>query len=491
MPAPPPFATYAQWMADTRLLVGSRNDFLKAVDSAYAAYDQAPTLDRRDALEEAFNRWRADRQRRGKPWEKSDRNHKGAITRLKNALDSFSVQLLSAEERSAMRAISDAQAAALRNQFRGKTVAFKRNTLVGMAGSAATAWQRAKTTAATVVVDGSGLAYTGYRAGTSLAGVASAVGTLQRQGAGAVHAAARDDFLSLRPKIIDFIAKLTPGLDPQQVFDALSLGDVEQFAANLAPVLGTLSSGGKALKAWTECAYRHWQQVQMEDRRFAFRPGDPEAAFDAVIALLDREVRAAAKRAGIHTTAMTGKALGLALDAGAASGPVLGLLETLAQIFVMIMDYVRDYNEVKHANLCIERGALDLTLFKTCPLLGCYFLLVQDHSTIISYAVGDYGRDGWQMRVEHLVGQIETVLERARHYVKVSRFELPGMENAKGVREANWSHRKGLDKVGSAPGALAGAVGDALGDRINEWRGRAAPRPPVDRARIVGIAWQA
>lgn len=478
---------HSRWMADTYSLTSPRSDLLKKVDAALLAHEKQPGEANLKALREALDRWRFDQSRQGKDWTKSVRNQKGAVTALHRALSTVDKRQLSREEREALEYIALQQRLALQKQFMGRQLQFKRNTVVGMANSARTNWERFKTGASTVVVDGGGLAAKGAMAGRSLAQMPSRVATLQNNGVSAVHQAAQADALTLRPKIIAFIKDLCPGVDPQGVFDALNLGAVEQFAANLAPFLGTISSGGKALIGWASVAKMAYDRSEVKDRRFAFRPGDPEAAFEAVVLLLDREIAAASQKAAVHTVAFTGKALGVFADGGAVTGPVLGALETLAQIFQTIVEYVRDYKEVQRANQALRLGALNMDLFRTCPVLGCYFLLVQDHSTIINFAVADYGTPNWMMDVERLVKQIQLVLDKARQYVRVSRFEIPRMENAKGIREANWSHKSGLDKVTSAPGAALGSVADAISSGIDRLLGNGQPVPKVDKSRIVGL----
>lgn len=480
--------SHATWMADTYSLTSPRSDLLKKVDEAVKAYEKSPGDAGKTAIKTALDRWRFDQSRQGKDWTKSVRNQKnGAVSNLHRAVSDIDKRKLTQEERDALDYIALQQRLALQKQLMGKEVRFKRTTVIGMANSASTAWDRFKTGSSTLVVDGGGLAATGALAGRRLAATGSNLATFQRGGVSALHESQRNDAAGLKPKIIEFIRSLCPGLNPQAVFDALHLGNVEQFAVNLAPFIGTISSGGKAIVGWIGVAAKIYEASSLEDRRFAFRAGDPEAAFDAVIALLDREIKAASIKAGVHTTAFTGKALGMFADGGAITGPVIGALETLAQIFQTIVDYVRDYREVKRANKLIRLGAFNLEMFKVCPVLGCYFLVIQDHSTIINFAVSDYGTPNWMMDVERLVKQIQVVLEKSRHYIKVSRFEMPGMEHAKGIQEANWSHTSGLAKVTGAPGAAVGAIGDGIMNKIDSLRGKPSPIPKVDKSRIVGF----
>ena len=172
---------------------------------------------------------------------------------------------------------------------------------------------------------------------------------------------------------------------------------------------------------------QQYGQYKIQDMRQAIAPGDPEAAFDALSALLDREIASAAARAAVKTGAFTAKTAGAFADAGAVTGPVVGVLEILAEVIQSIVEYVRDYKECEAANQLLRVGALNLELFGVCPILGCYFLVIQDHSTIINFAVGEYGTANWMFDVERLVTKVQAVLEKCRELIRLSRLEILGM----------------------------------------------------------------
>jgi hypothetical protein len=69
--------------------------------------------------------------------------------------------------------IARQQRLALQKQFIGRRLEFKRNTVVGMANSARTGWERFKTGAGTLVSDGGGLAIQGANSARSLGQVPS------------------------------------------------------------------------------------------------------------------------------------------------------------------------------------------------------------------------------------------------------------------------------------------------------------------------------
>lgn len=479
--------THAKWMADTSSLLHSRSYDLKKLDEAILVYDKSKTDFNRRAVRTAFDAWTFDQSDAGKDWRKSVRNQKGAVTALHRALINVDKRALTPREKEAMAALAAAEVAALHEQFKGKTLAFKNSTLAGLANSASSGWQRFKTSADGVASGGVVAGQVGLSV-RPLTRMPERVAAFSKGGVEGGRELARSDAASIRPKIIEFIKELCPGVNPQIVFEALRLGSVEQFAVNLAPFLGTVSSGGKALIGWIGVARMVWDKSSLNDQRDALRAGDPMAAFDALQQLLEREIASESLKAGRASAAFTGKLLGSFLDGGAVSGPVLGALETLAQIFQMIVEFVKAYKEMEAANELLRLSSvnpLNLRIFATCPVLGCYFLVIQPHSTVINFAVADYGTPNWMMDVELLVKRIDIVLEKARRYIKLSSFEIPGLERARGLVEADWSHQSGVNKVLGAPGAAFSAIGEKLSEKIAGIGSSAAP-PPAWKANIVG-----
>ena len=468
--------TYDQWMKDTHSLVRPRSEFLKKLDEAIKTQ-------KKDAIRTALDRWRFEQSKLGKDWRKSVRNEKGAVTNLYRAVSDLDKRKLTAEELEALKYISRQQSLALQKQFLGAQLKFKPTTLMGLANGAGSKWERFKA-GASAAKDGASPAKGIY---SGISNTVKGAQTLQQGGKAAVTTAAKQsmtgNFDTIKRSVTEFCHTLCPGLDPNHVFTALHLGSVETFATNLAPFVGAVSSGGKAIVGWIGVAKRCWDGIKIADSRYAIAAGDPEAAFDALLELIDRDIKSEAGKASVATVAFTGKTLGFFCDAGAVTGPTIGLLETLAGIFQTVVEYVRDYKECQAGNEMLRVGALNFELFTVCPLVGCYFLVIQDHSTIINFAVGDYGTPNWMFDVEALVKKIEPVLAKAREYIRTSRLEIPGYAHAKGIVEANYSVKTGLDKVTGAPGALK----DKIANRIEAWMGKPDKLPKVDKSRIIGF----
>ncbi len=463
--------SYEQWMKDTKSTVHKRSEFLERVDESLK-----PPQDK-EAIRTALDRWRFEQSKQGKDWRKSRRNSKGAVTNLYRAVVANDRRKLSAEELEAMAYISRMQKMALEKQFMGKELTFKGSTIVGMAKGASSNWDKFKQGAQGLKTGGSTIK-SAVKSGQS---IKKGADLLKSGGRAAAHGAASAD---LKKKIMDLCKQLTPGLNPNEVFSRLGLGNVEQFSSNLAPFVGAISSGGKAVIGWIRVAKTAHEKSQIASARYAFAPEDPEAAFDAVLVLLNRELGSKTAKASVATGAFTGKLLGAFADAGAVTGPVVGLLETLADIFQTIVEYVRDYKEVEKANELLRVGYLNMDLFSHCPILGCYFLVIQDHSTIINMAVGDYGTPNFVFDAERLIKKVRPVLDKSRTYIGESRFEIANMEKAKGIATENWSVKGKFQKITGLPAHLT----EMMDQKIEGWMGNPqTPPPQVDKSRIVGI----
>lgn len=468
---------YDQWMKDTQVRLRKRSPKLKLLDEAMAATPQDPST-----IKKALDDWKFDQSSQGKNWRESSRNSNGAVTRLYDAVN-LDKRNLSGAEREALKYIARAQSMALIRQFDAKTVEFKSTTVIGMA----TNGRPLKEKLMANLRDGGFVDTFKDGKGTitdtidNVKGVKAGINTVKT--IGGVSGVRADNAMEMQNKIMSLIKATCGNADPDQVFKIGGFGmSPAKFATDIAPFIGAVSAGGKCISAWVGVAKKAHQQHAFEQIRSSFAPQDPAAAFDAIQVLLKREIAARTAEAGVATGAFTGKLLGTFLDAGAVSGPTIGILETLASILQTIVEIGVDMNDRKKANEMLKVGALNLDLFKSCPLLGCYFLTIQDHSTIINYAVGDYGNSNFVFDAERLIQKIDPVLEQSREYIHASRLCIPNMTNSKGIVNEGFSVKSGTGKLAAIPGEIQ----DRVWNKIEDWTGNPERPPKVDPTRIKG-----
>ena len=437
---------HATWMRETRSLLHSRSEHLKRLDEAIRRHGISPTPDSREAVKKAFDDWRFDHSRRGLDWKNSVRNSSFAMDQLYRAVVAVDRRRLRPEEIEAMRYLNRAQQTALERMFRGQTIEFRSNTLMGLVQGSGSKWERFKTAAASM-----------------------------KEGVGKANeivSTASSDKYSLSVAVHALVeAACGPAksaMTPDMILSNLGLGGVQAFVTQVTPVLQDLKNGAAVAKQWAEVAHNAWQRRGFERSRCAFAAGDPEAALDAVLVLVDREIAGQVASATVTSVAF-GAGIGFKfLDGGAVSGPVIGVLQLLADVIQQIVEYAREVMDQKAGNELLRVATLGFDLFHACPLLGCYFLVVQDHSTIINYVVEEYGSANFTVDVERMLKKLRPVLERARRYINASRLEIPAFTRQahafKGLAEPAWSHRSRWGKLTT----LKDHVAEKISERVDE-----------------------
>jgi hypothetical protein len=445
------FPTYEQWMKATHSLTSPRSEHLKALDEAIKGGEA-----NKAQIKDKLDRWIFDQARQGKKWVKSVRNQSGAVSKLHRLFYDV-MRNPTPEQIEAIKYISRMQALALQKQFMSTKVQFKSSTLIGMKQGASSKLDKVKNFKS--VVDGGRAIYGGIKEIKSVG-----------QPAGGDSA--------ITKKIKELVIELCPGLNPDTIM------------ANLG--LTHFKSGAKAVSAWIDVAKTGWQRYGVTSAIPAVRAGDPAAGLKAVHALLVQTHKEEVARASTATVAFGGKLAAALADGGGVTGPVIGLLETLAEIFQTIVEYVRDYKEMQKINELLRVGAFNMDLFTASPLLGCYFVLVQDHSTIINYALADFGQENWMVDIERLRGEIDPLLTAARRLVHASKLELMGVKDdgemfsikgSKGIVEEGYSVKTGLSKLLATPDHIKSRIEN----RIEAWLENPQKPPAWDKSRIQGF----
>lgn len=464
--------TYDDWMKNTRAIGLRRSEYLKVLDEAIKSQNV-------DAIKSAFDRWRFEQSKQGKDWKKSVRNKTLAMTELFRCYEIPKVP--SREEREAMEFVRREQQMALMRQFQRTKVVFKEGTMGEVVSGNASNLNKLK------------MAHLGLKTAKGLADTGSSL-------AGATHGNT-GPIAQIEAKLKATIIDLCPGLDisPDQVLRKIGLPNVADFAKQAAPILGSVKSGLKAAQAWAEVAKTCREKYQLHHARYAIADGDPEAALNAINVILTRELASNTVAASSATASFSLQTAGLFADMGGATGPAVAAVQTLAELLESIYVFVRDYKEVQRANSLLELGALNLALFETCPLLGAYFLAVQDHSTVIAFAVDEYGTANWMFDVERMVEALTPVLESSRRMVSASKFELKGiriddksaevmlisLQDQKGLVDKNYSVKTGMEKAMAFPEHVKGQLTERFMSAIG--KGAAPSGPLFDKSRIEGF----
>ncbi|MBK1662680.1 hypothetical protein, partial [Paracraurococcus ruber] len=179
-------------------------------------------------------------------------------------------------------------------------------------------------------------------------------------------------------------------------------------------------------------AYRGAAAVRAREE--LFREGAAREAVRGIATLLEAEATAKAKAGTRHLTSGTA-ALGLVLvDGGTVSGPAVGAATVLADLLVLAAEYVEAWKHREAVNAYLEQveaaGRLDVGpgLFCHSPLLGAYYLLIAETSTVIALCLDRISQPGVMQEIETIVREdLPGVLEKASDLVAASHLVVPGL----------------------------------------------------------------
>ncbi len=427
--------THKVWMKETAAMTRPRSRALKSIDSALAAYEKAlkvssgSVLNERKAIQKSLQAWKDTQKAKGQRWQDSVRNKQKTVEKLDAELGHVIVGaggmnsrgiVMDTEELRASREVAKAIKQNARQMFIGQKLTVKNSKALADLNTVRSTMSTFKTKAKQA----------------------------KDASSGTVPPAARQQVQKL---LMDLFGDASAA-EVQQ-----ALGPIySEFLTNVTPFVGAIKSGGKAVMKWGMTAKGLHARHKMASTSASFSAGDPSAAFDAIVQIQQREINANATSASIYTVAAGSKAAFTAADLGTLSGVLIGAAETLALLVQKIYLFARDWNEVNDVNKLLANGSIDLTLFKTCPLLGCYLIANSDTSHVINMAVGDYGKTGWKFEVEAMLIKAKPVFEKAKSVIKGSRYEFVGMRGMKGAVV-----NRNASTAGIPTGKIAGMLEDA------------------------------
>jgi hypothetical protein len=136
-----------------------------------------------------------------------------------------------------------------------------------------------------------------------------------------------------------------------------------------------------------------------------------------------------------NTAAASTKIAGLFADMGTATTAAIGTASALSKLIQELYILGRDYTEMKAGNKrLIDPGTLDMTVFKDCPILGCYIISCSDTSMVANFFVADMGLPGWMDKVEKMKKtQLDPLIKNANKAIVSSHLTLDGLKANKGT----------------------------------------------------------
>jgi hypothetical protein len=408
------FTTYEKWISETDT-GRPRSPNLQKLDDVLTALNDkaffgALTAEEFMRLQDALFTWKKTEVGVAGSWASSPHNKNRAIEKLQAWVDANDIAGLTRQyeleckldqaDQLAMKTLADAIRDNTRNMLQGRKLTVKNSAVA-----------------------------------TDVNGVRGLVSTFKSSSAQAVQGLRGSSQPGLQDKLKEFLAAV---FGQVKADDVLGKSTVDDFLAAATPFVSSLKNGGSALVKWIQAALALRNLGSLKNANASFAPGDPAAAFEAIVKIQDRELNAYVNAAAIGTVTAAAQTAFVAVDFGAVSGPSLNAARALALLAQKMFMLARDENETAAATKLLMAGPYDLSLFKASPLLGCYLISNSDTSTVINMAVGDYGKTGWKLTVEEMVKKAQPVFDKSRAVILGSRYEIVGMRGMKGQKN-DWN----------------------------------------------------
>lgn len=399
-----PLPNLQTWLNETKLgVIRPRSSQLKAVDDALQQYERARNDTNLFKIKNAFEDWKRSK---GPAWKSSDRNKGGAITRLDQELakvaDARTYQLtgnrFSMQELQALAFLGAERKKVIANVFRDKEVTFRNSPkAVKEAVKDAAEQVKVKCTEAKNFLQGKG---------KSLQSPAE-----------------------MAKKKLEEMAKAMFSVDTLESIGGISglvIDIVGKCSVSVAPVVGHIKDGYDLFTGWAKAAKALHEQHTISNCHYVIETGAPAAAFQGLKTCLVNQTKNETASASIATTSFALKTGLTFVDGGAISGPVVGAANAVASLSLQLYWLATEWKATKAINKALTDGNLDVTLFRTYPLMGCYLMTSATFSDLIP--IDCFGTPGWMDYVENLKKRkFDGIYDSAAGLIDNSPWEIKGL----------------------------------------------------------------
>lgn len=399
--------TSKDWLAATSLTMKPRSTQLKAVDAAIAEYEKTKNEKILFKIKNALDDWKRSKGP-GPEWETSARNArpKRPISALNEELKKcadgrmYQITHMSLQELIALSVVAKERKKVLENIFKDKKVTYKGANLIDQFKASGAKVNTASQQASGQVAQKPAETQTGSLAWKE----------------------------ELKKKMMSMAASFfgVDGLEAVEVVGDLVLKILAECSVSVAPVIGHIKDGVSVFTGWAKAGEALYTQCSVADRKHAIDTGAPAAAFAALRECLEADTKDQVLSAS-RVTASFALKTGLAfLDGGAISGPVVGAANALAEFTQKLYLLGTEWRSTKAINKSLVAGQLDIGLFKTYPLMGCYLMVSGTLSDLIP--IESFGTPGWMDYIENMKkNDFDKIYSAATDLIEKSPWEIEGL----------------------------------------------------------------
>lgn len=215
-----------------------------------------------------------------------------------------------------------------------------------------------------------------------------------------------------------------------QVKNLGTLGTITELITNeivgAVPVVEYIKDGYELFTEWANVGSSLHEQYSISSKSYAIDTDKPAAAFEALKTCLKEETKREVESASTATTSFALKTGLTFVDGGTISGPAVGILKALATLALQLYWLATEWKATRGINDALNAGKLDIRLFETYPLMGCYMLTSATLSDLIP--INYFGTPGWMEYAQKLKKQgFDAIYESAHSLIDKSPWEIKGL----------------------------------------------------------------
>jgi hypothetical protein len=235
----------------------------------------------------------------------------------------------------------------------------------------------------------------------------------------------------VRQKLEDLVKSLfsVESLDQLGSLAGTVMTILSKAAVSVPPVVGHVKDGYDLFTGWAKAGAGLYEQVGIANRKYVIDTGVPAAAFTALRELLAEETKKQALAASQATASFALKTGMVFVDGGAISGPVIGAINALATLAEQLYFLATEWRATQAVNQALAFGELDVRLFRTYPLMGCYLIISGTLSDLIP--IDCFGTPGWMQYIENSKHEFDEIYRSATKLVDASPWEIQGLAKRK------------------------------------------------------------
>lgn len=207
---------------------------------------------------------------------------------------------------------------------------------------------------------------------------------------------------------------------------------MSEFTASCAPFAGIATSAGITL--WNMKNVAKSTTIASKagvNLHYSLAGKSGTAAIESLVEALQRERNADIYAMGVSAAELGGKIATLAVDGGMATNTAISLTANFLKLVNIARIVYNDMQEKTAANKAL-RQRIDISIFETSPLVGCYWLNIPPNNVMLSGIYGKIGNADWQDSADDAHKSLAPLREAARTVIGHHRFEIRGLRDNPG-----------------------------------------------------------